>query len=84
MQKASASVVAKKFGEFRERALTEPLTIQNHGRDSVVMLAATEYHRLKKLDRMALAIQELSEREISAISESKMDERHAHLDELMD
>lgn len=84
MQKASASVVAKKFGEFRERALTEPLTIQIHGRDSVVMLAATEYHRLKKLDRTALAIQELSEREISAISESKMDERHAHLDELMD
>ena len=84
MQKASAARVAKNFGQYREAAISEPLTIQNHGRDSVVMVSAKEYHRLKKLDRTALAIQELSEREIHAISESKMDKRHAHLDELMD
>lgn len=84
MQKASAAMVAKNFGRFREAALSEPLTVQNHGRDSVVMLSAKEYHRLKKLDRRVLAIQELSEREIHAISESKMDERHARLDELME
>ncbi len=84
MQKASAAMVAKNFGRFREAALSEPLTVQNHGRDSVVMLSAKEYHRLKKLDRRVLAIQELSEREIHAIAESKMDQRHAHLDELMD
>ena len=84
MQKASAAMVAKNFGRFREAALSEPLTIQNHGRDSVVMLSVKEYHRLKKLDRTALAVQELSEPEIHAISESKMDKRHAHLNELMD
>ena len=84
MQKASAAMVAKNFGKFRETALSEPVTIQNHGRDSVVMVSAKEYHRLKKLDRRVLAIQELSERDIRAISESEMDERHAHLDELMD
>ncbi len=84
MQKASAAVVAKNFGKFREAALSEPLTIQNHGRDSVVMISAKEYHRLKKLDRKVLAIQELSERDLRALSESRMDERHAHLDELMD
>jgi prevent-host-death family protein len=84
MQKASAAVVAKNFGKFREAALSEPVTIQNHGRDTVVMVSAKEYHRLKKLDRKVLAIQELSERDLRAISESRMDERHAHLDELMD
>jgi len=84
MQKASAAAVAKNFGRFREAAISEPLTIQNHGRDSVVMISAKEYHRLNKLDRKALAIQELSEREINAIANSKMDDRHAHLDELMD
>ncbi len=84
MQKASAAVVAKNFGRYREAALSEPLTIQNHGRDSVVMVSAKEYHRLKKLDRKVLAIQELSERDLRAISESRMDDRHAHLDELMD
>ena len=84
MQKASAAKVAKNFGKYREAALSEPLTIQNHGRDSVVMVSAKEYHRLKKLDRKVLAVQELSERDIRAISESRMDERHAHLDELMD
>ena len=84
MQKASAAVVAKNFGKFREAALSEPLTIQNHGRDSVVMVSAKEYHRLKKLDRRVLAIQELSARDIHDLSESKMDARHAHLDKLMD
>ena len=84
MQKASAASVAKNFGKFREAALSEPLTVQNHGRDSVVMVSAKEYHRLKKLDRKVLAIQELSERDIHALSESRMDERHAHLDALMD
>ena len=84
MQKASAAMVAKNFGKFREAALSEPLTIQNHGRDSVVMVSAKEYHRLKKLDRKVLAIRELSERDIHAISKSRMDERHARLDELMD
>lgn len=84
MQKASAATVAKNFGKYREVALSEPLTIQNHGRDSVVMVSAKEYHRLKKLDRRVLAIQELSERDIHVLSESRMDERHAHLDELMD
>ncbi len=84
MQKASAAMVAKNFGRYREAALSEPLTVQNHGRDSVVMVSAKEYHRLKKLDRRVLAIQELSERDVRAISESRMDERHAHLDELMD
>ncbi len=77
-------MVAKNFGRYREAALSEPLTIQNHGRDSVVMVSAKEYHRLKKLDRKVLAIQELSERDIDALSESEMDKRHAHLDELMD
>ncbi len=84
MQKASAAMVAKNFGRYREAALSEPLTIQNHGRDTVVMVSAKEYHRLKKLDRRVLTIQELSERDLRAISESRMDERHAHLDELMD
>lgn len=31
-----------------------------------------------------LAVQELSEHEINAISESEMDEQHDHLDELME
>ncbi len=84
MHKAAASAVAKNFGRFRELALSEPVAVQSHGRDSVVMLSAKEYRRLKKLDRMAVAVRELSERDIDAIAETEMDQRHAHLDELMD
>ncbi|MGR3179697.1 MAG: type II toxin-antitoxin system Phd/YefM family antitoxin [Candidatus Anammoxibacter sp.] len=37
----------KQFGQFRELAQHEPVTVTSHGRDSVVLLSATEYTKLK-------------------------------------
>ncbi len=38
----------KQFGQFRELAQHEPITVTNHGRDSVVLVSAAEYLRLKQ------------------------------------
>ena len=84
MRKVPSKDVAKSFGRFQDLALVEPVAIQKYGRDSVVMLSAREYERLKKRDRMALAIEELSESDIRDIAQSEMDSRHAPLDELLD
>ena len=84
MQKVTSKDVAKSFGRFQDMALVEPVAIQKYGRDSVVMISAREYERLRKRDRMALTIEELSESDVQAISEAGMDPRHAELDELMD
>ena len=48
-------------------AIREAVTITNHGRDSLVLLSVEEYRRLKRRDREALEVSELSEQDIEAI-----------------
>ncbi len=62
-----AEKVAKNFGEFQDAALSEPVIVTKYGRESVVIIKATEYHRLKKRDREALRVEELSDADIVAI-----------------
>jgi prevent-host-death family protein len=46
----TAAELQKQFGRYRDAALTEPVSITHHGRDSIVMMSADEYKRLKALD----------------------------------
>jgi prevent-host-death family protein len=85
MIKFTASHAGKHFGEVRERALTEPVGIERHGRVNVVVLSASEYERLRALDRRrSLAASEITDELAEQIERSDMDVRHAHLDRLMD
>jgi len=52
---AAAAEVARNFGRYKEMAQRAPVSITSHGRESLVLLSATEYARLKALDdRVAL------------------------------
>lgn len=44
----SASEFQRNFGHFKEVAQREPVMITSNGRESVVLLSATEYATLKK------------------------------------
>jgi len=57
----------KAFGRYREVALAEPVSITNHGRESLVLLSAAEYRRLKSRDRVALRPWELPDDMIAAL-----------------
>ena len=54
----------KNFGRYREAAIREAVTITNHGRDSLVLLSADEYRRLKRRDREVLDVAELSDEDV--------------------
>lgn len=57
---ASAADVARNFGRFKELAQRGPVAVTSHGRDSVVLISADEYARLKSLDdRVAMYAHEL-------------------------
>lgn len=58
-QTASANEVAKSFGRFSRQAQREPLTITNHGQDSLVLLSHAEYQRLKRRDRVVMTIDQV-------------------------
>jgi prevent-host-death family protein len=50
MARATAAEIQKRFGTYSEIAQREPVTITNHGRDSLVLLSARDYARLKAMD----------------------------------
>jgi prevent-host-death family protein len=57
---ASAAEVARNFGRYKELAQRGAIAVTSHGRDSLVLLSASEYARLKALDdRIAVYAHEL-------------------------
>jgi prevent-host-death family protein len=46
----TAADLAKQFGKYRDIALREPVSVTHHGRETLVMLAADEYKRLKTME----------------------------------
>ena len=58
----------KSFGRYREAALKEPLIITNHGRESLVLLSADEYRRLKRRDRRVMGLDDFTEADLALIA----------------
>jgi PHD/YefM family antitoxin component YafN of YafNO toxin-antitoxin module len=72
MVTVTAAELQKQFGRFRDLALREPVSVTHHGRDSLVILSADEYVRLKALDsRQALHPWELPDDLVEALNESE-------------
>ena len=84
MKTISAMELQRSVGRIQDEALVAPVAITRHGREHLVILSAAEYRRLKSRDRQAMAIEDLPEEWAEKIGDSRMDARHAHLDELMD
>ncbi len=66
--KVSAADVARNFGRYKEIAQRGPVAVTSHGRDSVVLISAQEFARLKALDqRQALYAHELPVEIVTAL-----------------
>lgn len=79
MLSVSAVEFQRNFGRYQDEALKQPLSITRNGRERLVVLAAEEYQRLKRRDRVVFKTEALSEAELQAITEGGMDPRHDHL-----
>ena len=67
-------------------AQRQPVAVTSHGRTTGYFIAAEDYEAFKRFkdDRRSFATAELSEEKANAISASRMDARHAHLDAMLD
>ncbi len=74
----------KNFGRYREAAIREPVTITNHGRESLVLLSIDEYRRLKSRDRDVLHVTDLSDDDMAAIRNAVIPEAFAAFDHEVD
>jgi len=79
MLSVSAVEFQRNFGRYQDEAPKQPLSITRNGRERLVVLAAEEYQRLKRRDRVVFKTEELSEAELQTITEGGMDPRHDHL-----
>ena len=84
MASVTAAELQKQFGRYREIARLQPLTVTHHGRDSLVILAAEEYKRLKAYDtRQSYAVDELPADILEALKQGYQGEATPELDKLM-
>jgi prevent-host-death family protein len=78
--KVTSAEFQKAFGRHRETALREPVTITNHGRDSLVLISAQEYQRLKRRDREVLGLADFSDEDLRAVAEAELPPEAAQFD----
>ena len=78
--RVTASQFQQSFGALSDHARREPVVITKHGRDSLVVMAAEEWARLKRRDRRVGLADELPEEWIEAVRGSEVPEEYAHLD----
>jgi prevent-host-death family protein len=65
---ASAAEVARNFGRYKELAQRGAIAVTSHGRESVVLVSAEDYARLRALDdRVALYAHELPDDLVQAL-----------------
>lgn len=75
-----ASEFQRNIGTYQDRALTEPVFVTRNGRERTVLLSVEEYRRLRRRDREALAVEQLSEADLQSIAAAEVPSEHAHLD----
>lgn len=68
MRRVSSTEFRKRAGLYQDLALREPLTVTRNGRDEVVVLSVEEYRRLKRRDREAMRVEDLSAGDLEAIA----------------
>jgi prevent-host-death family protein len=70
MVTVGATALVRKFGEYQDIALREPVAITSNGRERLVLLSADEYKRLKRRDRGVLSRADFTAEELPTIAAS--------------
>ena len=78
--RVTASEFQQAFGALSDKARHDPVVITKHGRDSLVVMAAEEWERLRRRDRRAGLAAELSEEWVEAVRLAKVPDEFSHLD----
>ncbi len=81
-----ASEFTRNFGRYRMLAQREAVAVSSHGSVTGYFVAPEEYEEFRRFKqrRRSFATAELSDEKVAAIAASRMDDRHAHLDALLD
>ncbi len=81
-----ASEFTRNFGRYRMLAQRDAVAVSSHGSVTGYFVAPEEYEEFRRFKqrRRSFATAELSDEKVAAIAASRMDDRHAYLDALLD
>lgn len=81
-----ASEFTRNFGRYRMQAQREAVAVSSHGSITGYFVAPDEYEEFRRFKqrRRSFATAELSDEQVEAIGRSRMDERHSHLDAILE
>ena len=81
-----ASKFTRNFGRYRMRAQREVVAVSSHGQITGYFVGPEQFEEFKRFQesRRSFATAELSEEKVEAIRASRMDARHARLDDMLD
>jgi prevent-host-death family protein len=82
MVEISSAEAGRNFSQYREKAESEPVVVLHYNKPSVVIIAASEFERLKRRDKKVLSIEEMPDWLAELVINGKMDARHDPLDRL--
>lgn len=83
MIKISSIDFGREPDRYQGLAVAEPVVVTRDGRDSVVVISAEEFQRLKRRDRIALGIEDFTLEEVEAVRAARPStEAEAFNDEL--
>lgn len=72
--RVTASEFQQAFGALSDKARHEPVVITKHGRDSLVVMSAEEWERLRRRDRQVGLTADLSQEWIEATAKTSPNE----------
>lgn len=78
MSIVTSAEVQKNFARYREQALADPVVVVQYGKPSVVINSATEYERMKELDRRVMRLEEMSDAEIEEMLSFEILQEHRY------
>jgi gluconate kinase len=81
-----ASEFTRNFGRYRMQAQREAVAVSSHGSITGYFVAPDEYEEFRRFKQRqrSFVTAELSDEQVEAIGRSRMDERHAHLDAILE
>ncbi|MGA2125276.1 MAG: type II toxin-antitoxin system prevent-host-death family antitoxin [Xanthobacteraceae bacterium] len=74
----------KNAGFLRSEARRHPVEVTYHGRPELIVMSVEDYALLRQNRKAVYRIDDMPIEKIARIADNRMDERHAHLNTLMD
>jgi prevent-host-death family protein len=74
----------KKAGFLRSEARRHPVEITYHGRPELIVMSVEDYELLRWNRKIVYRVDDMPIEKVERIAANRMDERHAHLNALMD